>query len=619
MNTTDTNRWGFVRISGSRRGGVGLSVLGVAVLLALGLGAFLWWTSRSADAGSGATAADIFEVERGSFDVAIPASGELAALKQIEIRNPIEGRAVITYIVDEGVRVQKGDVLVRFAPEELEEEIKDAELDVLSAKNAVTAAENQLAIQESQNESRLQQAELDVKLAELALNQWREEHQSRLLELQLNLETAKKNYERLAEKYEESVKLAEQGFISADEKKRDEIAKIEAEVSVRLAESALDVYKNFQSERDREQAESDLAQAKAELLRVRKQNEAEYVQKLDDLKTKQGQLEIREGRLAEDREQLEACVVRAPSPGLVVYGTSLESDGWRDDEQPPQIGSEIRRNDLIMVLPDVSQMVAAVKVHESVSGRIEPGQRATIVSDALPNKTLHGSVLNVGVLAQGGGWRDPNRRDYTVKILLEDAEGLGLKPSMRCKAEIFLDRVEDSMYVPIQAIYRDAGRPFVYVPTDDGYEQRAVKLGPSSELNVAIRDGLTPGERVLLREPDQAEVIATLPPAPDRPAAADADAGDGERVARANGENSPAGDGPRARGRNGAAQADGQGGEQNAGSMLARFDANGDGALQKDELPEPMQDLFDRIDANGDGQVDAEEVETMRTRLRSAQ
>ncbi len=37
-----------------------------------------------------------------------------------------------------------------------------------------------------------------------------------------------------------------------------------------------------------------------------------------------------------------------------------------------------------------------------------------------------------------GGWRDPNRRDYTVKVLLTEGNKLGLKPSMRCKAEIYV-------------------------------------------------------------------------------------------------------------------------------------------------------------------------------------
>lgn len=45
---------------------------------------------------------------------------------------------------------------------------------------------------------------------------------------------------------------------------------------------------------------------------------------------------------------------------------------------------------------------------------------------------------------------------------------------------------------------------------------------------------------------------------------------------------------------------------------LARFDANGDGKLQKSEAPERMQQFFGRMDKNGDGAVDADEAAAMR-------
>ncbi len=48
------------------------------------------------------------------------------------------------------------------------------------------------------------------------------------------------------------------------------------------------------------------------------------------------------------------------------------------------------------------------------------------------------------------------------------------------------------------------------------------------------------------------------------------------------------------------------------GGMLARADANGDGKLQRSELPDRMQAMFDRIDANKDGAIDQDELNAMR-------
>jgi hypothetical protein len=48
---------------------------------------------------------------------------------------------------------------------------------------------------------------------------------------------------------------------------------------------------------------------------------------------------------------------------------------------------------------------------------------------------------------------------------------------------------------------------------------------------------------------------------------------------------------------------------------LLEYDENGDGKLEKDELPERMQRMFDRLDQNGDGVIDAEELKAMEERF----
>ncbi len=119
-------------------------------------------------------------------------------------------------------------------------------------------------------------------------------------------------------------------------------------------------------------------------------------------------------------------------------------------------------------------------------------------------------MQQIGVLAESGGWRDPNRRDYTVKVLLTDGNDLGLKPSMRCKAEIYVGVVEDALYVPLQAIFREGPTAFVYVADGHGFSERAVETGEASGLYVEITGGLNEGESVLLREPKAREIVARL-------------------------------------------------------------------------------------------------------------
>ncbi|MCC7290936.1 MAG: PDZ domain-containing protein [Phycisphaerales bacterium] len=51
--------------------------------------------------------------------------------------------------------------------------------------------------------------------------------------------------------------------------------------------------------------------------------------------------------------------------------------------------------------------------------------------------------------------------------------------------------------------------------------------------------------------------------------------------------------------------------------MLQRMDANGDGKILKDEVPERMQGMFDRMDTNKDGAIDKDEIAAASERFRS--
>ena len=44
-------------------------------------------------------------------------------------------------------------------------------------------------------------------------------------------------------------------------------------------------------------------------------------------------------------------------------------------------------------------------------------------------------------------------------------------------------------------------------------------------------------------------------------------------------------------------------------------DADGDGKLSREELPERMQQRFDRMDSDGDGFIDQNDIETMMQRF----
>lgn len=497
--------------SASRRG-IGLwgVAAGVAVLAVVGVGVVM--TSSKDDAPAEvASGVELAEASIRSFTITTLSNGELEAKNQLEIRNKVESRSTIIEIVKEGTMAKAGDVLVRLNDEDIRNRIAESELQVIEARTNYESAVTSEKIQQSENESKLRAAESKLSIANLTYEQWEKgDVVKRRQELQLAVEKAQKNLERLTSKYDNSKTLFQREFLSKDELDRDEIAYIEAVSAMKNAELDKEVYETYQYHKDAEQKRRDVEEATAELDRVREENEINLRAKQANTINRQRQLQLREEKLNELNEQLEYCVVVAPRDGLVVYGTSVQTNSWRNqNEGGLAIGREIGNNDLLIALPDTREMTASVKVHESIAGRVRPGQSVSVKVEAI-DRTLKGVVYSVGVLAESGGWRDPNRREYTVKIDLDsdDAQSAGLKPTMRCEARIELGRVDEVVAIPVQAVFNEGAVRYVLRPTANArFERVPVMLGRTSDTDAEIAAGLSAGDRVLLRDPMPGEVI----------------------------------------------------------------------------------------------------------------
>lgn len=488
-------------------------VVGVVVLAAGGIGYTQWDKRGSATAATaGSKTADRAVAKTIDFEITTTAGGELDARNKKELRSELDREANIVKIVDEGTRVKSGDVLVELNGEKIQQELDQETLDFESASAQKIAADNAYDIQLNENESKLRDGKLKVELAELALQQWLEgEVEMKRQENELAISRAQLEVERLADKFGRSQDLFAQGFISKDECDQDEVAYIEATSKWTTSRLQAEVYEKFQYPKEFKEKDSAVDEAKAALVRVNLNNSSELASKEADKKNRERQVAVRKDKLDKLRKQLDACIIKAPQDGLVVYATSLDR-GWGrfggGGDGGLQIGAQVYPNQLLIVLPDTSDMIASVRVQESLAGRIKPGQAANVKVEAVGGRVFTGSVESIGVLAESGGWRDPNLREYTVKIALDIGDAMEqLKPSMRCEGRLTLGNVSEALSVPVQAVFQEGAVRYVFKEEGLKFARVPVKLGQRSDTHAQILAGVNEGETVLLRQPSAGEVL----------------------------------------------------------------------------------------------------------------
>ncbi|MBC7772507.1 MAG: efflux RND transporter periplasmic adaptor subunit [Pyrinomonadaceae bacterium] len=445
-------------------------------------------------------------VRESSFNISTTCNGELEAKNQIEVRSKLETQSTIAWIIKEGENVKKDDVLVKLNCDDLETRKTESELLVETSKSELEKAETALKIQEKENSSKIQAASVKYDLAKLALEQW--EKGDKVQKQKDNTQAIDKSvaeHDRLKEKYVKSIKLEDEGFLSTDELKRDKLAFDEAARALEKALLAQKIYDDYESVKDGTTRSSDVDQALSEFDRAKQQAEIELRSKESARNTAKRQLDVQEQKLNKLKESIENATLKAPAAGLVVYSTSTERGRW-DDNGPLQIGRQVYPNQMLIVLPDVSEMIATVRIHESLQSRIKPGLTATVKIDAAGGKSFQATVDSIGILAESGGWRDQNLREYTVKLNL-NTEGIPLKPAMRCEAELIMGRVENAVSIPLQAIFNEGVMRYVYIPEGGKFVRRPIGVGRMSSLVAEVQAGLESGERVLLREPKGGEIL----------------------------------------------------------------------------------------------------------------
>src|SRR6188508_2199167 len=354
---------GFVNLRKPSRRTATLIVVGVLAAV-VGLIAVRKWTAPVKEQ------SQFFTVKRGDMLVSLVEGGALKAVKESIIRSEFEGISRIISIVPEGTYVKEGQVLVELDSSELKDRVNQQEVTYQNNDFAFIQAKENLSIQESLVESQMKEAELRVEFAKSDLDKYIEGDAPQQINTATNaIIIRKEQLQRAKDKLDWTQQLFKKGYASKSELEADGLSAVQAKIAVDQAEEDLRLFRKYDMPKSQRRLESGWEQAGLELDRVRQRTSNQLAQAEANLRTSQRALELTREKLMELKQQLENSKIKAPQDGLVVYASSSYGDRG---QMLIEEGAQIRQRQEIIKLPDVSQMIVEIRVHESHVLQIRP-------------------------------------------------------------------------------------------------------------------------------------------------------------------------------------------------------------------------------------------------------
>ena len=182
---------------------------------------------------------------------------------------------------------------------------------------------------------------------------------------------------------------------------------------------------------------------------------------------------------------LNDAILRSPIEGVILK-RSIEVGSLAGPSAPAFTVADTRRVKVVFGVPDV------IVAHLKLNGPLK------IQAEAMPGRVLQGRITRISPSA------DPSSRVFEVEAALPNPDGR-MKVGMLATLRLGGSDPARALSIPLAAVVRPAGDSTgyaVYVVQEDSPPKarlRRVSLGEVTGNSIAVREGLEPGDRVILR------------------------------------------------------------------------------------------------------------------------
>ncbi len=265
-----------------------------------------------------------------------------------------------------------------------------------------------------------------------------------------------------------------------------------AEVEARLRKSRLiaDQPTGLRSNNEVAKARLDLEFAELEVGLVKQRIDATRRAGDEELGVLQATLAQVESEVQDIQDGIGRMQRTAPRDGIVIHVAD-----WRNEKK--KVGDSCWVAEQVIEIPDLSRMEADGEVEEAEAGRIREGQPVKLHLDAHPDHEYRAVVESISRAVQEKSWRNPLKIVH-LTLSLEETDPERMRPGMRVRGEIEVDRHIDVILIPVEAVFRENGATVAYRRGLTGWRAVPLILGDRNSERVQVIEGLEPGDLVSL-------------------------------------------------------------------------------------------------------------------------
>ena len=444
------------RFSRSRRTGGVKGVLLILLLLAGTVGGVAYWrVHRSSNLKQVNV---IYAVaERGTFIHEVNGKGSAESAKNIDVASQVEGSATVIYLIPEGSDVKKGELLVELDSSDIDEKL-DSQVVTTNSSRAT-----------------LNNSRATLRSAEISLEEYVEgTFEQNWMEYESTIFDNEQTRKQKADITRFTERLLNLDYSTELQYEIDKVAEENAKNTLNVTNLKKMTLLKYTSEKQITSLMSDIETARA---------------KVDSDKNSYNINLNRENRY---RDQSAHCKIKAPQDGQVVYANQ---DSRRMSEADMiKEGSTVRQRQVLIRLPDKTQMQVRTMINESNISSVKVDMPAKIVFDSMPNRVVDGVVTKVNLYPEIV-WMS-SAKDYVTLVKIED-DIPELRSGLTAQVRIIADQQEDVLMVPVQCVTEVGKKTYCITYNDGVWGYKEVVLGASNEKQVIILEGLKEGDRVV--------------------------------------------------------------------------------------------------------------------------